>query len=111
MNLNRFIRFAAILLIVMVGYAAWWSWEFRLPVPEHCNRDQLFRWMALYDLADESDQTQLALMERFEELIKNGEDIDYVGASSVELIGPGESAGTYRMIEIRDGKNETIGFK
>lgn len=73
MNLNRFIRFAAILLIVMVGYAAWWSWEFRLPVPEHCNRDQLFRWMALYDLADESDQTQLALMERFEELIKNGE--------------------------------------
>ena len=64
MNLNRFIRFAAILLIVMVGYAAWWSWEFRLPVPEHCNRDQLFRWMALYDLADESDQTQLALMDQ-----------------------------------------------
>ncbi|QUJ77678.1 ABC transporter substrate-binding protein [Sulfitobacter albidus] len=45
------------------------------------------------------------------ELIKNGEDIDYVGASAVELIGPGESAGTYRMIEVRDGKNETIGFK
>ena len=45
------------------------------------------------------------------ELIANGTDIDYVGASAVELIGPGESAGTYRMIEVRDGKNETIGFK
>ena len=45
------------------------------------------------------------------ELIKNGTDVDYVGASAVELIGPGESAGTYRMIEVRDGKNETVGFK
>ncbi len=45
------------------------------------------------------------------ELIKAGTDIDYVGASAVELIGPGESAGTYRMIEVKDGKNETVGFK
>ncbi|AXI46569.1 branched-chain amino acid ABC transporter substrate-binding protein [Sulfitobacter sp. SK012] len=45
------------------------------------------------------------------ELIKAGTDVDYVGASAVELIGPGESAGTYRMIEIKDGKLETIGFK
>lgn len=45
------------------------------------------------------------------ELIAAGEEVDYVGASAVELIGPGESAGTYRMIEVRDGKNETIGFK
>jgi branched-chain amino acid transport system substrate-binding protein len=45
------------------------------------------------------------------ELIKAGTDVDYVGASAVELIGPGESAGTYRMIEVKDGKNETIGFK
>jgi branched-chain amino acid transport system substrate-binding protein len=45
------------------------------------------------------------------ELIKNGEDIDYVGASAVELIGPGESAGTYRMIEVKNGVNETIGYK
>lgn len=45
------------------------------------------------------------------ELIKNGEDVDYVGASAVELVGPGEAAGTYRMIEVKDGKNETIGFK
>jgi branched-chain amino acid transport system substrate-binding protein len=45
------------------------------------------------------------------ELIKAGQDIDYVGASAVELIGPGESAGTYRMIEVQNNKNETIGFK
>ncbi|MDW4496520.1 ABC transporter substrate-binding protein [Sulfitobacter sp. D35] len=44
-------------------------------------------------------------------ILKDGGDIDYVGASAVELIGPGESAGTYRMIEVKDGKNETIGFK
>jgi len=45
------------------------------------------------------------------ELIKAGTDIDYVGASAVELIGPGESAGTYRMIEVQDGANATVGFK
>ncbi|UWR23935.1 ABC transporter substrate-binding protein [Sulfitobacter sp. S190] len=45
------------------------------------------------------------------ELLKAGTDIDYVGASSVELIGPGESAGTYRIVEVQDGKFETVGFK
>ncbi|KIN65003.1 Branched-chain amino acid ABC transporter, periplasmic substrate-binding protein [Sulfitobacter noctilucicola] len=45
------------------------------------------------------------------EMIKAGTEVDYVGASAVELIGPGESAGTYRMIEVQDGKNATIGFK
>jgi branched-chain amino acid transport system substrate-binding protein len=45
------------------------------------------------------------------ELIAAGTDIDYVGASAVELIGPGESAGSYRMIEVKDGVNETVGFK
>jgi len=45
------------------------------------------------------------------ELITAGTDIDYVGASAVELIGGGESAGTYRMIEVKDGVIETIGFK
>lgn len=45
------------------------------------------------------------------DLIKEGKDIDYVGGSAVELIGPGEAAGTYRVIEVKDGKNETVGFK
>ncbi|MDF1728001.1 MAG: ABC transporter substrate-binding protein [Sulfitobacter sp.] len=45
------------------------------------------------------------------ELIKAGTDVDYVGASAVELIGPGEAAGTYRLIEVKDGENTTVGFK
>ncbi|MFD2739235.1 ABC transporter substrate-binding protein [Sulfitobacter aestuarii] len=45
------------------------------------------------------------------DLLKEGTDIDYVGASSVELIGPGESAGTYRIIEVQDGEIATLGFK
>ena len=45
------------------------------------------------------------------EIIKAGGDIDYVGATAVELIGPGESAGNYREIEIRDGKIETVNFR
>ncbi|MBS1302860.1 ABC transporter substrate-binding protein [Loktanella sp. SALINAS62] len=45
------------------------------------------------------------------ELLKAGEDIDYVGATAVELIGPGESAGNYREIEIQDGEITTVNFR
>jgi branched-chain amino acid transport system substrate-binding protein len=45
------------------------------------------------------------------QLIKDGQDIDYEGASSVELIGPGESAGHYREIEVKDNKIETVKFR
>jgi len=45
------------------------------------------------------------------DLIAAGTDIDYQGASGVELIGPGESAGRYREIEIKDGKIETVRFR
>jgi len=45
------------------------------------------------------------------ELIAAGTDIDYEGASAVELIGPGESAGRYREFEIKDGKYETVKFR
>lgn len=44
------------------------------------------------------------------EIIKNGGDIDYVGATAVELIGPGESAGAYQEIAIQDGKMVTVGY-
>ncbi len=43
--------------------------------------------------------------------IKDGKDIDWEGASAVELIGPGESAGRYRQFEIKDGKYETVKFR
>jgi branched-chain amino acid transport system substrate-binding protein len=45
------------------------------------------------------------------QLIKEGKDIDYVGASAVELIGAGESAGNYREIEFVDGKITTKSFR
>ncbi len=45
------------------------------------------------------------------ELIKAGTDIDYVGASAVELIGPGESAGNYREIEVKDGKIVAVKYR
>ena len=45
------------------------------------------------------------------ELIAAGTDIDYVGATAVELIGPGESAGNYREYEFKDGKITTVGFR
>ena len=38
------------------------------------------------------------------ELLAAGKDIDYVGASAVELVGPGESAGTYREVDFKGGK-------
>ncbi|WP_170409894.1 ABC transporter substrate-binding protein [Ruegeria arenilitoris] len=45
------------------------------------------------------------------ELLAAGQDIDYVGASGVELIGPGESAGAYREIEVIDGEMKTVNYR
>jgi branched-chain amino acid transport system substrate-binding protein len=44
-------------------------------------------------------------------IIAGGGEIDYVGASAVELIGPGESAGNYREILVSGGKNTTAKFR
>ncbi len=45
------------------------------------------------------------------ELIAAGTDIDYVGATAVELVGAGESAGNYREYSITDGAITTVGFR
>jgi len=45
------------------------------------------------------------------EILAGGGDVDYVGASAVELIGPGESAGNYRQIEVVDGVISTVQFR
>ena len=45
------------------------------------------------------------------QILADGGDIDYVGATAVELIGPGESAGNYRQIEIKDGAISTVKFR
>jgi branched-chain amino acid transport system substrate-binding protein len=45
------------------------------------------------------------------ELAAAGTDIDYVGATGVELVGPGEAAGSYRVYEIMDDAPSTIEFR
>ena len=44
-------------------------------------------------------------------LIEDGKDIDYVGASAVELVGGGESAGNYAQIEVQNQKNVTVAYR
>ncbi len=43
-------------------------------------------------------------------LVAAGTDIDYVGATAVELVGSGESAGAYKEIVFEGGKMKTVGF-
>ena len=45
------------------------------------------------------------------EIIAAGGDVDYEGATAVELIGPGESAGNYREIEIQGGEIVTARYR
>ncbi|KUJ86045.1 branched-chain amino acid ABC transporter substrate-binding protein [Ruegeria marisrubri] len=45
------------------------------------------------------------------QILKDGGDIDYVGATAVELIGPGESAGNYRQIVVEGGKITTAKYR
>lgn len=44
-------------------------------------------------------------------ILADGGDIDYVGASDVELIGPGEAAGNYRVVGFEGGEEMTAGRK
>ena len=43
--------------------------------------------------------------------LRKGIKIDNVGASAVELVGAGESAGNYAEIEVQGGKNVTVGYR
>jgi len=45
------------------------------------------------------------------QIIRSGGQVDYVGASAVELIGPGESSGSYREVEVKGGKIVTVRFR
>ena len=44
-------------------------------------------------------------------ILADGGEVDYVGASAVELIGAGESAGNYRQIEISDGAVKAVKYR
>lgn len=56
-------------LLVGVCGAAWCYWTLRLPAPSACTDEQLYRWLALRDMSVESPETQLALIDRFEEIL------------------------------------------
>lgn len=43
-------------------------------------------------------------------ILKDGGTVDYVGASNVQLVPPGESAGSYREIVVKDGVATTVAF-
>lgn len=45
------------------------------------------------------------------EILAGGGEIDYVGATDVELIGPGEAAGNYRVVGYDGGNEMTAGRK
>ena len=44
-------------------------------------------------------------------ILAKGGQIDYVGASAVELIEPGESAGSYREVVVKGGQFDTVGYR
>jgi branched-chain amino acid transport system substrate-binding protein len=45
------------------------------------------------------------------QLIKDGKQIDYVGATSLEFVGAGESAGSFAEISIDNGKVKKVGYR
>ena len=44
------------------------------------------------------------------EILANGGEINYIGATNVELIGPGEAAGSYREYTFEDGAMVTVQY-
>jgi branched-chain amino acid transport system substrate-binding protein len=45
------------------------------------------------------------------QILRDGGDIDYEGATAVELIGSGESAGNYRQVVVEGGKTTTVKYR
>ncbi|WP_417248811.1 ABC transporter substrate-binding protein [Celeribacter sp.] len=50
-------------------------------------------------------------LEKALEIIASGGEVDYVGGSALELIEPGEAAGSYRVIKTEGGKQVTVGYR
>ena len=44
-------------------------------------------------------------------ILASGGDVDYVGATDVELIGPGESAGSFQEIVVKDQKITSVRYR
>lgn len=57
------------------------------------------------------EQIQAGELAKALEIIAAGGDVDYVGATGVELVGPGEAAGAYRVVGYEGGVEVTAGRK
>ncbi|MFZ7094135.1 ABC transporter substrate-binding protein [Primorskyibacter sp. 2E233] len=44
------------------------------------------------------------------DILANGGEIDYAGATGVELVGPGEAAGSYAEYTVEDGALKVVGY-
>lgn len=45
------------------------------------------------------------------EILASGGDVDYAGATGVELVGPGEAAGSYAEYVVEDGALKVVGYR
>ncbi len=45
------------------------------------------------------------------DILAAGGDIDYIGATGVELVGPGEAAGNYREMTVEGGMDKTVSYR
>ena len=57
------------------------------------------------------EKIQVGELAKALQILKDGGDIDFVGATDVELIGPGEAAGAYRVVGYEGGEEVTAGRK
>src|SRR6056297_566001 len=57
------------------------------------------------------EQIQAGELAKGLEILANGGDIDFVGGTGVELVGPGEAAGLFREVLIEGGEDKTVTFR
>jgi branched-chain amino acid transport system substrate-binding protein len=86
---------AALIMLAMQAAGSSDSAEFKNKVMEVANAP--------------GEQIQAGELAKALDILAGGGDIDYVGATDVELVGPGEAAGNYREVSFEGGKEVTAG--
>ena len=57
------------------------------------------------------EQIQVGELAKALQILADGGDVDLVGATNVELVGPGEAAGNYREVGFEGGAEVTVQFR
>ena len=66
----------------------------------------------MFDVANApGEPIQVGELGKALQILADGGDIDYVGATNVELVGPGEAAGNYREVGFEGGEETTVSFR